>query len=206
MVSSTRRVKGFTLIELMVTLAVLLVLMLLALPSFEAVRQRAALRGAGEQALGFWNQARLESAKRNQMVKVGVRMDSTTGAFCLGAATTTSPTDNTPCNCLLAAPSTDVCDVARFPSDQAEWSRVTLNNVTLGGTTVLTNIKPAVIESKRTSLITSTRRGSITLNGPPGRKAYQLRVSVDRFGRAVLCEPTNAPFKLSDYGNRQCGP
>ena len=50
----------------------MLVLLPIALPSFEGVRQRAAFGASAEQLLSFWNQARLEAAKRNQMVKVGV--------------------------------------------------------------------------------------------------------------------------------------
>ena len=62
---------GFTLIELMVTIAVMFSFFLMAIPSFATMRQRAALRGAGDEVLAFWNEARFEAVKRNQMVKVG---------------------------------------------------------------------------------------------------------------------------------------
>ena len=125
--------RGFTIIELMVTVAVIIVLMLIAQPSFEGLRQRAALRGAGEHLISFWNQARLEAAKRNSMIKVGVVQSSGGSTFCLGAATTTDPTDTVPCDCTSASPSSDVCDIARFPGDQSEWRSVTLSGITLGG-------------------------------------------------------------------------
>jgi len=84
---TTTRSGGFTLLELMVTLAVVAILAVAAVPSFEASRQRAAIKGAGDQVLSFWNQARFEAAKRNSLVKVGVY---TSGAsYCIGAATTT---------------------------------------------------------------------------------------------------------------------
>ncbi|OGT55970.1 MAG: hypothetical protein A3E01_14525 [Gammaproteobacteria bacterium RIFCSPHIGHO2_12_FULL_63_22] len=201
-----RRHRGFTVIELMVTVAVMLVLIAIAQPSFESLRQRTAIRTAGEHLASFWNQARLEAAKRNQLVKVGVVQSSSGGVFCLGAATTTDPADTTPCDCTAAAPSSDVCNVARFPADQSDWNRVTLAGITLGGGTNLTDIEPVVIEPKRTNLIVPGDDGTITLASPAGRWNYRLNLSVDRFGRAMLCESTSASDHLSDYGTRQCGP
>ena len=53
MLARVSRVRGFTLIELMITLAVIVVLMLVSIPSFQAYRQRAAVRAVSEQALGL---------------------------------------------------------------------------------------------------------------------------------------------------------
>jgi prepilin-type N-terminal cleavage/methylation domain-containing protein len=197
---------GFTLIEMMVTLAVLSIFALIALPSYESLRQRSALRGASEQALGFWNQARFEAAKRNQLVKVAAYQATAGGPFCLGAATTTSLADVTPCDCLSAAPTTNVCDVSRFPTNQSEWSGVSLSTVTLGGSTVLPATQPAIIEPKRTGLTSTADVGSIGFLSPSGPRAYRLNLRVDRFGRGFLCESTAAVDRLSDYGSRRCDP
>lgn len=197
---------GFTLIEMMVTLAVLSIFALIALPSYESLRQRSALRGASEQALGFWNQARFEAAKRNQLVKVSIYQAAAGGPFCLGAATTTSLADVTPCDCLSAAPTVNVCDVSRFPTNQSEWSGVSLAEVTLGGSSVLPATQPAIIEPKRTGLTSTADAGSIGLLSPSGPKAYRLNLHVDRFGRGFLCESTAAVDRLSDYGSRRCDP
>jgi prepilin-type N-terminal cleavage/methylation domain-containing protein len=195
-----RRASGFTLIELMVTLTVVFVLALIAIPSFLAVRQRAALRGAGDQALSLWNQARFEAAKRNTMVKVGVHVDGT--AFCLGAATTTNASDTTPCDCSSAAPTTNVCDVARFPDSQDEWRGVTLS----GTPTLGNNNGVAVIDPRLTSLSDSTAVGTVTMAAPPGRISYKLNLHVDALGRAVLCESTADTNPMSDYSDRRCSP
>ena len=198
---------GFTLIEMMVAVAVMLVLMMIALPSFEGLRLRSAIRGAGEQTLSFWNQARLEAAKRNRMVKVGVEEDGAN--FCLGAAVTDDPNDDEPCDCFETDPPVvaTYCDVARFPGDgnQSEWKGVTLmssSDPTLG-----VDLLPgwAVIEPKRTALTDPTAAGTISLIGPPGNFAYKLNLHVDQFGRAMLCESTTgAVHHLSDFGTRQC--
>jgi len=194
------RNRGFTLLELMVTLAVAAILAVAAVPSFEAARQRAAIKGAGDQVLSFWNQARFEAAKRNSLVKVGVY--SSGASYCIGAATTTNGADSTACNCLAAAPTSNACDVARFPADQSEWRRVTLSGTpTLGSSSGV-----AVIDPRLTTLTSSTAAGTVTLAGPPGAFTYKLNLHVDQLGRAVLCESTTDPRPMSDYSGRRCSP
>ena len=202
-----RRQWGFTLIELMVTIAVVLTFAILAVPSFQSLRQRSALRGAGDQMLSFWNQARFEAAKRNSNIKVAVVQSNSGGSFCFGAATTASTSVTASCDCFTA----NACNVAGFPAvnQQADWNNVKLSGVTLGSSDWPTSatIGQAVIEPKRTALTVAARAGTVTLNGPTlGNKAYKLRLIVDRFGRGVLCEPTSAVDKLSDYHNQRCSP
>jgi prepilin-type N-terminal cleavage/methylation domain-containing protein len=196
-------IAGFTLIELMVSLAVMLSALLMAVPSFAALRQRAVLRGAADDVLAFWNQARFEAVKRNQLVKVGVLRVGVDG-FCLGAATTTNEGDTVPCDCSAAAPSTNTCDVARFPSSQSEWNSVSLAGASLGGSTSLSDLKPVVIEPKRTTLTEPADKGTIQLAGPPGQLHYRLNLNVDRLGRGLLCESGNATARLPDYDQRRC--
>jgi prepilin-type N-terminal cleavage/methylation domain-containing protein len=211
MASASHRGSGFTLVELMVTLAVIVILSMLALPSFSSFLRRSAVRGATEQAMSFWNQARFEAAKRNQMVKVGVYTSGSN--FCLGAATTTNSADSTPCNCLDVSPSTNVCDVATFPAPdaslgtQSEWRKVTF--VTVSGTTPTlggTDQKVAVIEPKRGALAVSSQAGVLTFAGPAASKTYRVNLWIDSFGKALLCESNSATDKMADYNNRTCAP
>ena len=201
MASVSRRILGFTIIELMVALAVLVVLSALALPSFLGLRQRAGLRGASDQVFSFWNQARFEAIKRNSNVKVGVVQSSGSTAFCLGAATTASTTVTTTCNCFTA----NACNVAHFPEigGEGQWGNVTLaSGSTLGpaGTIVV------AIEAKRGLLTTAADAGSVTLAGPPGQYAYKMNINIDRLGRARLCESSSAANKLPDFADRRCSP
>jgi prepilin-type N-terminal cleavage/methylation domain-containing protein len=193
-----RKQHGFTLIELMVTVGVVFVTLLIALPSFFAMRQRAALRGAAEETLTMWQQTRMEAAKRNQMVKFGV--SGSGGAFCLGAATTTNASDDVPCDCTgVDTGPGKVCDVGTFPSNTKEWRGVSLQGATLGQNTGV-----AVMDSKRSALTDSADAGGITFNGPPGRNAYSITLRVDQFGRAFICEPSSATNKMPDFSTRQC--
>jgi type II secretory pathway pseudopilin PulG len=195
--------RGFTLIELSVVLSVMMTFCLMAIPSFAGLRQRAALRGAADATLSFWNEARFEAVKRNQLVKVGVWTGGN-GAFCLGAATTNDEADATPCDCSSAAPASNACDVARYPADQAEWNRVSLAGVSFGGTTSLAALKPVVIDPKRTMLTEPGDSGTVSLAAPPGQAHYKLNLHVDRLGHGLLCQSSNDTTRLPDYGSRRC--
>lgn len=191
--------RGFTLIELMVTIAVLSILAVLAIPTFQDFRQRSALRGAGDQITVFWGDARFEALRRDSMVKVGFKT-TVDGNFCIGAATTADPTDNTACDCFTA----NACNITAYPASQQEWRGVRVASVpTLGGGTTVDGV--AVINPKRAGLTEARDAGRILLRSPAnGPMDYRLNVAIDRNGRAFQCEPTAAPAKMSDYANRRC--
>lgn len=62
--------KGFTLIELMVTLAVLVILLTIGIPSFNAIIRESRLKAQANELLGTMVAARSEAAKRNEPVYV----------------------------------------------------------------------------------------------------------------------------------------
>ena len=90
----TRRQRGFTLIELMVTLAIGSILMLVAVPSLTTYRRNAELTSATNTLLAAINAARSEAMKRGtsaMVVPTNNGTDWNTGwvVFSLGATNTT---------------------------------------------------------------------------------------------------------------------
>jgi len=201
-VSKQTQFRGFSLIELMVTLAVLAIVLAAALPGFNEFRQRNALRGASDQVTSFWSNARFEALKRNSLVKVSMTTSGT--SYCMGAEIATSTTDNTNCNCLQADNTqADFCSIGRYPSSQAEWSRVRF--LTDPTTTIGTSTNGVVvIDPKRAALASPAQAGYWELAAPTGGPDYRLRVNIDRFGRAVTCEPSAAGGKIPQYTSKRC--
>ena len=193
------RAPGFTLIELLVGIAVLSILLAVAVPSFSAFRQRTVLEGAGEQLASAWNEARFEALRRDQLLKVSLVTAS--GDFCIGVSETANPADSTPCDCFESdATAADFCGVAVHPGETGDWNGVTaVGTPTLGGNTGV-----AVIDPKRGGITDSSDWGGIALQAPDGAEDYRLNFYVDTRGRAVTCEPSDAPDKMPRYSSRRC--
>ena len=192
--------RGFTLIELMIAVTLIAVLLAVAIPSFLEFRQRAALRGAADQVLVFWGDARFEALRRNRMVKVNFQTD-VAGQICLGAHMTDDPADNVGCDCFTAG----ACNVSAYPQNQAEWRQIRLaGNPTIGDVDADTS-GVVVIDPKRGNITQSTDAGAFFMQSPQGgREDYRINVMVDRNGRALQCEPAAAPNKLPQFTTRRC--
>lgn len=188
--------RGVTLIELMISVALVAILVTLAVPSFVDFRNRTALRGGADQLVSFWGDARFEALRRNQLVKVGFSAGA--GGICVGAATTTDPADNTACDCFTVG----ACNVSAYPQSQAEWRSLRVPAVTTiggGGSGVV------VIDPKRGNITQVGDAGVFSLQSPAsGATDYRLNIVVDRNGRAFVCEPAAAPSKLPQFTNRRC--
>lgn len=189
------RVKGFTLVELVITIAVFAILAALAVPSFIDLRERMALRGSADQFVSFWANAKLEALKRDQFITVDARRSGTD--MCIGATTV-----STGCNCFTAG----ACDVGQFPAagEQSDWRGVTMTSMPTLGAPDTDDIGLATIDPKRGYLTTSSDVGGLTLQSREDH--YRLRLYVDQRARAYLCQPTNSPRPLSDYSDRTCAP
>ena len=194
------RVAGFTLIELMVGLAILGVLIALTIPAFADLRQRAAVRGAADQMASFWANARFEAVKRNSMVKVGF-VRNAAGQMCLGAEATTAANDDAHCDCFTAGE----CDVGQYPSEQSDWRGVGWMAAPTMGDNGTADVGVVVLEPRRGALSEPGDIGNVVLRSNPDVVDYRLQFNVDARGRVVLCEPAAAPDKLPDFVDRRCG-
>ena len=193
---SKQNMRGVTLIELMVTLAILAIILMMAIPSFNEFRQRSALRGASDQIISFWANARMEALKRNQPIKVGlIRTDDSN--FWLCAAIASSNIDTTKID---AADRVADCNIGVYPSSISEWKRITAPaSVGKNG------IAFAVIDPKRGGLGVPGQAGFWEIRSPSDGVDYRLQVKIDPFGRAVACEPTGGGNKqMPQFSGRRC--
>lgn len=196
------RIRGVTLIELLVSLAVMAIMLALAVPSFTAYRQRAVLRGATDQLASVWGDARFEALRRNQMIKV-VFVKNNAGNFCIGTATATGATDDTTCDCMPGV-TIGTCNISNFPSDANEWRGVLATaNPTMGDTDSDAS-GVVVLDPKRGNLGQASDVGTLSLRSPTTGTDYRLNFTIDGNGRAYICEPSAASNKLPQFSDRRC--
>ena len=91
---------GFTVIELMISLAVLAIITSLALPSYRTILEKRQVTSGAEQLGAFLSSAQLESVKRNQFVAVNYQENG--GAWCLGMRAGDSAAVD--CDCTVTDP------------------------------------------------------------------------------------------------------
>ncbi|MFD2111466.1 GspH/FimT family pseudopilin [Thiorhodococcus fuscus] len=158
---------GFTLLELLVTFAVIAILLTVALPSMRAMLQRNHLKAAAQSIAEDLQWTRSESIKRNRELQV--RFDSDRETWCYGIG----ETENTACDCQPTAAPSDACALKRV-------SGADYPNVTLAATFNTTQFKP-----RRATAI----NGSITVTAETGAS---LRVILSRLGRIRICAPDSS--------------
>lgn len=176
------RVAGFTLIELMVTLAVLAVVLAAAVPSFTDFMDKYRLRGAVDDVISVVSNARAEAVKSDRDVNITV--DGTTAAWCVGANAADTPLPGEEavgaiaCDCTNAAQ----CLVggARLAVDAGKHPGVAVDAV---GDSFSFDSKLGTI----TPLGTTTA----TFRSPSGKYAMQL--DVNALGQASVCQPSSEP-------------
>lgn len=160
--ASRPRQVGFSVIEGLITVAVLGIVAAGTLPSFAQTRDLHALRGAYEALRGDLQLAQFEAIKRNAPVTLSVHP----AALCWGVTTGSS------CDCSASAPTAGACNLRR--ASPALLSGVTLQAVSLGGGTQV------VFEPVRGM----ATHGSVLLVSPLGRR---LRLSINPLGAVSGC-------------------
>jgi prepilin-type N-terminal cleavage/methylation domain-containing protein len=100
--------QGFTLIELMIVVAVLAIVTSLALPSYRLIMEKRQVTSGAEQIKAFLSAAQLEAVKHNEYVAVSYQEGGNDAEgypnWCFGmrdADTASNPTEVADCDCTL---------------------------------------------------------------------------------------------------------
>lgn len=99
MAIAPRRVRGLTIIELMIVVAIVAVILSLAAPSFKRMIETQRVRGVHAQAITDIQFARSEAIRSG--VFVNFRIPQTTSATCYIIFSDTNPNLSNPCDCQL---------------------------------------------------------------------------------------------------------
>lgn len=167
--------RGFTIIELMITLMIALILAVMAASLFIDVRERTIARGAADSLVSAVAQAKLEAAKRNDFITMSVRGSG--AAWCIGLQTGT-----TGCDCLSAT-----CNVTQVNTSDLSGAR--LLAAADFGTTPATDFS---IDPRLGMLQNLAGGGSIVVQSARDNWDYRVQFSVTPTAQTQLCIPTGA--------------
>lgn len=177
---NARGQSGFTLVELMVALTVVIVLLVIATPSFAEYFERSRVRGAAEDALAALVHARQGAVEEDRNVRVTV--GGTTGAWCLGAVQAQPASAG-----LLVESVPDECDCASTPGAcLVGGDRVVATGAGRRGVEVAT-------ASLATDFTFDSKAGTLRDLGQPvidfvsSSRRYGLRIEMNALGHARIC-------------------
>ena len=211
---------GFTLIELMVTVAVAVVLLGLAVPSFRDMIEKSRLRGATDDIVNLLNISRAGAVKLGLDVNASVVGAGTTASstWCAGAVSATDPESSSSTIGNLAGTAA-ACDCTSSTACKIGGLTVaTSGTTTAGGTTnivssssysgvkmasdannALLNSKGGVVFNSKYGAIdftTSANISALTLTSSSGK--YSTKIKVSTLGQAYVCTPSTSKF-VSGY-------
>jgi type IV fimbrial biogenesis protein FimT len=177
--SVARHESGFTLIELMVTLAVMAILAVVAAPNMQAFLDKNRVVGAAEAIYAQMQAARSEAVKQSADMVV---VFSSGTAWCAGFSRATG----TPCDCTAAVDAGDACAVL---ADGVNPVLKVVSSTAFSGVTLAGGAPAQVTFNGVRGTVPTTETGVIQVESGLGR---QMQVQVNAIGRVRLCSPSGS--------------
>ncbi len=185
---SRQKSTGFTLIEVMIVIAIVGIIAAMAVPSYQDMIERNRLKQAVESLKSDLQLARTRAIKRSENVIVS-RTTGTAGTWCYGLARK-NPSSKTSCDCTVTdTTNTAYCDIKIISG--TGFSATNMNSAS-GNSTI------------------DFRRGTIGNNGVTfSSNKYAARVVFSAVGRVRICSPSTTanPMptgKVGLPGNNNC--
>lgn len=180
--------QGFSLIELMIGLAIVALVLMVALPSFTIFLQNAQIRNAAESTLSGLNLARTEAVRRNTLVRFQFMSDLT--AACAPSTTSLAwvVSQADPTGACDAAPSDTVAPQIIQTRSGTEGTKNVAIAVT-GGSTAVFNGLGRLQSAGITQIDISNSTGVCQHVDPVNGKMRCLRIVVSSGGQARMCDP-----------------
>jgi len=185
--------KGFTVIELMIAVAVVAIIASLALPSYRTLIEKRHVTSSAQQVAAFLSSAKMEAVKHNQNVRLS--SNDTADTWCLGFASYAANADpGDACDCTEIDPmALDACVIENL-DNSGQQLRV-LNGAALGTKVKLSGIVP---DNTDDVVSIDPLRGMVTVNNvvvkwplevrlASGEDTYALNVRVSPTGRVTMC-------------------
>lgn len=177
---NTRRTsKGFTLIELMVTVAIIAIIALVAVPSMTAMIETRRMQNATEFVYARVSAARVEAIKQSKTMYVTFATGNG-GNWSIGMSDkvscqpATAPTD---CTVTTKVNGTDT-DLS-YVFSGTDHTRVNMTSAAFG--------TPSSAQANFTAGRGTSNAGAVTLTSTAG---LQTQIQVNALGRVIICSPT----------------
>lgn len=188
-----RKEGGFTLIELVVTMVVLVILAMAAQPSLRDFFDRYRLRGAGDAVVSVISNARAEAVKTN--LDVAVAFSGTGTNWCLGADAAAAPTGGNPASEIVTAADADAAKCTCTDPTSTTECRVSgqRSAVEVGAfpNVAISNVPAAFGLDNKLGTTVPLGTPAVTLTSPSG--TYDVNVQMNALGQARLCTPSGRP-------------
>lgn len=177
--------RGVTLIELMVTIAVLAILLTLAAPSFSEFFERTRLRAAVDDVQNLLASARSAAVQTDR--DVAVAFGGTTAAWCVGARAALDPAT---AGALVPPATACTCAVGNGASCTIAGSRMVVDSTGKPGVTVST-VDASFTYDAKTGALGNLAPLSVNFTSATGK--YVLQLGVSPLGHARTCVPAGQP-------------